>query len=197
MLYLKDNLTERERMARDEMIYIFNPVLKTILAYSKPEEFARYGFNSCRQTAIFGTAILTELLPEYNFKIYEGQFTELYNGQTITYKHAFTIGQYQDRILLIDISRVSKRLLFCQVGDTLYPNEDEWASVALINKEELSLAEMLDFNVKEYFTDKSPIAVLAAIKMTMKDLKGFPEEFRTQFCNDIYEKFTQLRRKFF
>lgn len=194
LYYLDDNLTERERMARDEMIYIFNPVLKAILAYSKPEEFARYGFNSCRQTAIFGTAILTELLPEYTFRLYEGQFAELCDGQMITYKHAFTIGQYKDRMLLIDISRVSKRLLFCPVGDTLYPSKDEWASVSLISKEELSLAEMFDFNVKEYFTGKSPIAVLTAIKMTMKDLKSFPEELRTQFCNDIYEKFTQIRR---
>ena len=194
MLYLKDNLTDRERMARDEMIHIFNPVLKLILAHSNPVEFERYGFNSCRQTAIFGTAILSELLPEYNFKLYEGQFAELYNGQMITYTHAFTIGQYQDRMLLIDISRVSKRLLFHQIEDTLYPCEDEWKNVSLINKEELSLAEMLTSGVVEYFTGKSPMSVLLSIKTLMEELKENPEQYIMQFCDKMYGKYTQLRR---
>ena len=47
-----NQLTEQEEKARDKMVYLFNPVLKYILAHSKPEEFAKYGFNSCRQTAI-------------------------------------------------------------------------------------------------------------------------------------------------
>ena len=194
MLYLKDNLTDRERMARDEMIYIFNPVLKLILAHSNPYEFEKYGFNSCRQTAIFGTAILSELLPEYNFRLYEGQFAELYNGQMITYTHAFTIGQYKDRMLLIDLSRVSKRLLFHQIEDTLYPYEDEWKNVSLISKEELSLAEMLAPDVAEYFTHKSPMSVLLSIKMLMEELKEASEEHRIQFSDKMYAKYTQLRR---
>ena len=194
MLYLNDNLTDRERAVRDEMINIFNPVLKFILSSSNPEEFARYGYNSCRQTAIFATAILTELLPEYTFRLYEGQFAELYEGRLITYKHAFTIGQYKDRMLLIDISRVSKRLLFCPVTDTLYPTEDEWASVSLISKEELSLVDMLDTDVVEYFTHKSPLSVLCTIKALMEDLKGYSEYFRTQFADNIYLKYTELRR---
>lgn len=194
MLYLNDNLTERERMARDEMIYIFNPVLKFILANSKPDEFAKYGFNSCRQTAIFGTAILKELLPEYTFRLYEGQFAELYDGKMITYTHAFTIGQYKERMLLIDISRVSKRLLFTLIGDTLYPIDDEWKYVSLISKEELSLTEMFASGVLEYFTDQEPLSVLTSIKLLMHDLKNLPEELRMRFCDSMYTQFTELRR---
>ena len=38
-----NQLTEQEEKARDIMVYLFNPVLKYILAHSKPEEFAKYG----------------------------------------------------------------------------------------------------------------------------------------------------------
>lgn len=194
MVYLDSNLTEKERMARDEMINVFNPVLKLILSSAKPYEFEKYGFNSCRQTAIFATAILTELLPEYTFRLYEGEFVESYKGQPISYTHAFTIAYHGDRALLIDISRVSKRLLFMPIEDTLYPHIDEWRKVGLISKTELSLSEMLTPGTVEYFTGKEPLAVLSLIKTLMKDLKNKPEHERNQFRDIMYERYTQIGR---
>lgn len=195
MLYFDDNLTEKEREVRDEMIYLFNPVLKFILSSAQPEEFKRYGYNSCRQTAIFGTAIMKELLPEYNFRLYEGQFLELVDSVPTPYIHAFTVATHQDRTLLIDISRVSKRLLFTSVtSPSLYPQTEDWKNVALIAKKELNLRELLMDAGAEYFTRMPHMAVLFSIKGLMKDLKTRPEFERMKFCDKMYNQYTELRR---
>lgn len=195
MLYFDDKLTDKERAVRDEMIYIFNPVLKFILASSKPQEFKRYGYNSCRQTAIFATALMKELLPEYTFRTFEGQFIELIDGRPTPYIHAFTIATHGDRSLLIDISRVSKRLLFTPItSPALYPRTEDWSGVVFLTKEEFDLQKQLFTVEVEYFTNRQPMKVLHLIKALMADLKNKPEEERMRFCDKIYEQYTEIRR---
>ena len=51
-----NQLTEQEEKARDIMVYLFNPVIKYVLANPKPMEFAKYGLNGCRQAGRVGGA---------------------------------------------------------------------------------------------------------------------------------------------
>ena len=192
-LYL-NQLTKQEEKARDIMVYLFNPVLKYILAESKPEEFAKYGFNSCRQTAILGAAYLQKLLPDYNIVPYEGTFIEYLSNGFEQYVHAFILANKYDRRLLIDLSRTSKRLMFHEAPTFLYPSIKDYKNMILINKNPINLDEMINTNIKEYFTNKKPTELLELIETLINYLQTKTQEEKDKFCDIIYSSFTQLRR---
>lgn len=192
-LYL-NQLTKQEEKARDIMVYLFNPVLKYILAESKPEEFAKYGFNSCRQTAILGAAYLQKLLPDYNIVPYEGTFIEYLSNGFEQYVHAFILANKYDRRLLIDLSRTSKRLMFHEAPTFLYPSIKDYKNMILINKNPINLDEMINTNIKEYFTNKKPTELLELIETLIDYLQTKTQEEKDKFCDIIYSSFTQLRR---
>ena len=189
-----NQLTEQEKKARDIMVYLFNPVLKYILAHSKPEEFAKYGFNSCRQTAILGAAYLQKLLPDYDITPYEGLFIENLPSGIEQYIHAFILASKDNRCLLIDLSRTTKRLMFSEVLSALYPSVEEYKNMILINKNLINLHDMIYTDEPEYFTNKKPIEVLEIINTLIDDLQQKEQIERDKFCDIIYELFTELRR---
>ena len=189
-----NQLTEQEEKARDKMVYLFNPVLKYILAHSKPEEFAKYGFNSCRQTAILGAAYLQKLLPDYNIVPYEGLFIENLPNGIEQYIHAFILANKDKRNILIDLSRTTKRLIFHEAFEFLYPLVEEYKNMILINKNLVNLHDMIYTDEPEYFTNKKPIEVLEIINTLIDDLEQKEQIERDKFCDIIYELFTELRR---
>ena len=189
-----NQLTEQEEKARDKMVYLFNPVLKYILAHSKPEEFAKYGFNSCRQTAILGAAYLQKLLPDYNIVPYEGLFIENLPNGIEQYIHAFILANKDKRNILIDLSRTTKRLIFHEAFEFLYPLVEEYKNMILINKNLINLHDMIYTDEPEYFTNKKPIEVLEIINTLIDDLQQKEQIERDKFCDIIYELFTELRR---
>lgn len=194
MLCFESNLTKQEEEARDIMVYLFNPVLKFIFMETNPEEFARYGFNSCRQTAIFGGCYLRELLPDYEIALYEGKFVEYENGKVIPYEHAFLIATKDSRSLIVDLSRTEKRLLFTKIYPGIYPNTEEYKQVALINMNRLSLDEMINMTGVEYYTSMKPLDLYDNIKYLMNELSKKGQEEVFKFCDKIYEQTTKLRR---
>ena len=189
-----NQLTEQEEKARDKMVYLFNPVLKYILAHSKPEEFAKYGFNSCRQTAILGAAYLQKLLPDYNIVPYEGLFIENLPNGIEQYIHAFILANKDKRNILIDLSRTTKRLIFHEAFEFLYPSVEEYKNMILINKNLINLHDMIYTDEPEYFTNKKPIEVLEIINTLIDDLQQKEQIERDKFCDTIYRLFTELRR---
>ena len=189
-----NQLTEQEEKARDKMVYLFNPVLKYILVHSKPEEFAKYGFNSCRQTAILGAAYLQKLLPDYNIVPYEGLFIENLPNGIEQYIHAFILANKDKRNILIDLSRTTKRLIFHEAFEFLYPLVEEYKNMILINKNLINLHDMIYTDEPEYFTNKKPIEVLEIINTLIDDLQQKEQIERDKFCDIIYELFTELRR---
>lgn len=189
-----NQLTEQEEKARDKMVYLFNPVLKYILAHSKPEEFAKYGFNSCRQTAILGAAYLQKLLPDYNIVPYEGLFIENLSNGIEQYIHAFILANKDKRNILIDLSRTTKRLIFHEAFEFLYPLVEEYKNMILINKNLINLHDMIYTDEPEYFTNKKPIEVLEIINTLIDDLQQKEQIERDKFCDTIYRLFTELRR---
>ena len=194
MLCFESNLTKQEEKARDIMVYLFNPVLKFILMTSNCTEFVKYGCNSCRQTAILGAGYLRTLLPDYNFNVYEGSFIENINGQCVPYTHAFIVANKNDRHLVIDLSRTTKKLLFSETYSNVYPEIEDYENVTKIGQKRIDLDLMLETDVPEYFTGKTPRELLSMISALVNDLKALPREKQLEFCDKIYSDTTTLRR---
>jgi hypothetical protein len=163
---------------------------------SNYEEFGRYGFNSCRQTAILGAGYLRKLLPDYELRVYEGHFLENKDGKITPYDHAFIVASKDDghRHLIIDLSRTTKRLLFSESYINLYPQIEDYEDVVKIGQDLMDLDKMLNTDELEYFTGKKPRDLLNMIEILIEDLKTCPKEYQMKFCDKIYEKTTMLRR---
>lgn len=194
MLYFEANLTEREEQARDTMIYMFNPVLKFILMAKNHKEFKRYGYNSCRQTAILGAGYLKTLLPDYTFTVYEGSFIEQIDEQFVPYEHAFIVANKDKRNLIIDLSRTTKRLVFSEITTMDYPEIEDYENVTKIGQVQLNLDEMLNTQEPEYFTRLKPRDLLQTIIFCIDNLKSCSKKEQLEFCDTIYAKTTSLRR---
>ena len=195
MLYFDANLTHQEAQARDIMVYLFNPVLKFLLKSSNPEEFKRYGFNSCRQTAILGAGYLRNLLPDYEFNVYEGYFIENIDGAIVPYTHAFIVAKKNKRHLVIDLSRTTKKLLFQETSSSLsYPEIEDYDNICKVGQTKLDLDDLLNTDVPEYFTEWKPSKLMEVITIFIDTLKKKPVKEQYQFCDKIYSETTTLRR---
>lgn len=196
MLCFESNLTKREEEARDIMVYLFNPVLKFLLMNSNPTEFYRYGCNSCRQTAILGAGYLRKLLPDYEFRVYEGHFVEKIDGKCTPYDHAFIIAHNdkENRHLVIDLSRTTKKLLFSETYLNIYPEIEDYEDVIKIGQDILDLDSLLNTDEPEYFTGWKPQRFMEIINIMIETLKKKPVEEQLKFCDSVYSKTTQLRR---
>lgn len=194
MLCFEANLTKEEEKARDEMVYLFNPVLKFLLMNSNPTEFLRYGCNSCRQTAILGAGYLRKLLPDYDFRVYEGHFIEKINGRCTPYDHAFIVAHKGDRHLVIDLSRTTKKLLFTESYLNIYPEIEDYEDVVKIGQDLLNLDELLNTDEPEFFTGWKPSKFMEIITVMIDVLKKKPKEEQLKFCDSVYSKTTTLRR---
>ena len=196
MLYFESNLTQEEQEARDIMVYLFNPVLKFLLMNGNYEEFKKYGFNSCRQTAILGAAYLKKLLPNYDICVYEGHFIEHLNDRFVPYDHAFIIAKKDsvNRHLVIDLSRTTKKLLFSESCINIYPQIEDYEGVIKLGQDLINLNDMIETDIPEYFTGKKPKELLEIIDTLINDLRCCSKEHQMAFCDYIYSATTTLRR---
>lgn len=176
------------------MVYLFNPVLKFILMSSNYGKFVMYGCNSCRQTAILGAGYLRKLLPDYQFQVYEGHFIERINGVCTPYDHAFIVAHKDDRHLVIDLSRTTKKLLFSEAYSNLYPQIEDYEDVVKIGQDLLNLDELLNTDEPEYFTGRKPRDVMDMIEELINELKTLPKAKQLEFCDKVYSETTKLRR---
>ena len=194
MLCFEANLTEQEEKARDEMVYLFNPVLKFLLLNSNPTEFLRHGCNSCRQTAILGAGYLKKLLPDYDLRVYEGHFIEKIDNKCTPYDYTFIVAHKSNRHLLIDLSRTTKKLLFTETCVNVYPEVEDYEDVVKIGQDLLDLDELLNTDCPEYFTGWKPQKFMKILTIMIETLKSKTKEEQLKFCDSVYSKTTVLRR---
>lgn len=187
-------LTLAEESARDMMVNLFNPVLKFLFLSYNEKEFKKYGFNSCRQTAILGSYFVKMLLPEYEVKAFEGNFTEYEEGIKENYIHAFITAQNGNRKLIIDLSRTTKRLLFHPAFSNLYPTKLDYGFVQYHDCTELDTEALLDIEGGEYYTSKKPRELLITISNLMNDLKNTSDKGIT-FRDAVYQRTTNILRR--
>lgn len=119
-----NELTPKEQRARQFMEERFLPALHAMLEDADPLKYATYGGNACRQTAILGMHFLSQLLPEYKWRAWEGEFDDIINGKARQYDHAWLYGVGPGkRRLLVDLARKVQERLFMLVTANNYPKD--------------------------------------------------------------------------
>ena len=188
-------LTPEEESARDIMTHLFNPVLKSLLCTSNTLEWVKYGYNSCRQSAIFGAIYLQKILPNYKIVPYCGVFLEMVDNKPETYEHCFIVASNGNRNILIDLSRVTHRLLFHKVDKLDYPHCGDYKHVVLLSKQAIDLRAMYyDDDVLEFFTKRHPQEVMKTIVTYINSLSKLPLDMQKEFSERIYREFTHFEK---
>lgn len=174
---------------RDYMMYDFNVSLKLLFFLSSFDEFKKYCFNCCRQTAIFGAAILTEKYPDYEYHIIESSFDDLFMNHPVHYEHAYIVASHKtiNRHLLIDLARTQSPLLFEPISNMFqYSLTGEYKNATLLSSKELNLKEMFNTNETEYLTGIETKNVLKILHKMMNDFKNLDYIGRQFLANQMY-----------
>lgn len=200
MVYVADDtLTIRELAVREELIYFFNPALKFLFMQFGMNKFRQYGFNSCRQTAIFSAAYLRMIMPEYRYVVYEGKFVDKEVSKDVEYEHAFVVGFPKNkatskRLLLIDISRTSRRLLFVhRSANDLYPSDIAgYRNTKLLSIKPIDDEELLMQEEPEFLTGLPPYDLFKIVCNTVEYLKTLSPAKHKRFYTQIYSTVTNI-----
>lgn len=188
-----DGLNEKEKYARDVMVDIFNPALKTMFAQANIEEFTRYGFNSCIQTGIFaGFVLKNALLTDYEVCAYKGQFIDVIDGKFTDYMHCFNTASKDGKTILIDLSRTEKPLMFHEIKVFNYPKDGKYSQMTLLSKEQISIDDHIAMDGGEFYTSLPPTDVIAVLTIRMAQLMSMSAEEREKFKMDAYKQYTHL-----
>lgn len=166
-------LNSQEQAAKEYIEYKFVPVLHEFLKSRNPKEYRRWGGNACKQTAIFGSLFLNELLPNYKWSVWEGLFKDIVKGREVTYNHAWIYGvdRQAGRRLLVDASRNHHERLFIVVGGNKYPKDHpSYLYMEEIERHKLDIQEAL--KDKEYYTFLDTLDFLSQIRVMISNLGG-------------------------
>lgn len=195
MLYIEcEHLTKEEQDIRHELIYLFNPCLKHL--FNQRSEFKEFAYNSCRQTAIFGSVFLLQQLPGYKVSAFEGNFTDVIYNKPVDYKHAFTVIEKAGKKILVDISRTQRQLLFHMIQDLVYPRLKGYEDCKLIEYEELDFCSLLLNQEEEFLTKMLPSEVMIKAWDKYKALKKKPKSEQLNFACNIYNETTGIGDEF-
>jgi len=162
-------LTDKEKQVKALMEGSFVPALHKVLSNANPKEYQRWNGNACRQTAILGVQLLRQFLPNYEWTVWDGDFSDILEGRKVKYNHAWVHGvdKQAKKGLLVDLSRNHHERLFIEVSENKYPrNNPTYKHMRLINKIRIDdLKEMQDL---EYFTALPSMQVLAQVIIEMQ-----------------------------
>jgi hypothetical protein len=144
----------RVELAKRFMFNQFTPALHDLLQSADPHKYRQWGGNMCRQSAIFGAKILEEILPEYEWEVWDGMFSDQFRGEFVKYNHAWIYGKNKEKGkgLLVDLSRRHHERLFIETTQNKYPkNTPDYRHMKLISKEKLDYNHMIE-REQEYYT---------------------------------------------
>lgn len=83
---------DRFEQCKEFMINKFRPSLQNLFYTKGYDRYKEFGFNSCRQTAVFGTFILRDILSEYKWTACEGLMCTPFLGKLVRVEHAWIFG---------------------------------------------------------------------------------------------------------
>lgn len=158
-------LTEREKKVYNTMLNSFVPALKDILRAGNPMEFKRWGENCCRQIAVFGVKVLEQLLPEYEWRAYDGYFFDIVYNEPRNYNHGWIYGKGKSRDLFVDVARIHQEPLFYTTNENKYPSSGDYRYLQEIQRIELPVDELL--NIGEYFTEREGTDILKELLLSL------------------------------
>lgn len=188
--YVDALLSKQEQQMRNFLMYDFNISLKSMLLKYNYKEFDKWFFNSCRQTAVFGSLILNLKYPDYEYKAYEATFNDTLFGKPVTYQHCFVIATHKemDRNILIDIARTTNPLVFEPINDNhFYPNVDNYKDLEMISCVEIPYKDLLVSSVREYMTGLTTMEFLNELLDLMENFKNSTSKDKNTLVQKIYD----------
>lgn len=184
-------LSKQEQQMRNFLMYDFNISLKSMLLKYNYEEFDKYFFNSCRQTAVFGSLVLNLYYPEYGYRAYEATFNDTLFGNPVTYQHCFIIAtnkELNSRNILIDMARTTNPLVFEPIDDNhFYPNVDNYKDLEMISSVEIPYEDLLISPVRKYMTGLTTIEFLIELVELMENYKNSTSKDKNVLVQRIYD----------
>ena len=147
-------LTNKEKKVRRYVFELFIPSLHQIIRSLNHSEYQRWGGNTCRQSAIFGAYFLDQWLPEYEWEVYDGNFTDVINGKEVAFNHAWIYGVSKNggANLFLDLSNVLKERLFIKTNVNAYPKDhEEYKNQKEVSRVQLDWRNMVGTE-REYYT---------------------------------------------
>lgn len=172
-------------------MYDFNLSLKSMLLKYNFEEFDKYFFNSCRQTAVFGALVLNLKYPNYSYEAYEATFDDKLFGRPVTYEHCFIIATHKEinRSILIDMARTTNPLVFEPISDThFYPDVENYKDLKMIACVEIPYRELLISPIKEYMTGLTTIEFLDELLSLIDNYENSTsEQSKNMLVQKIYD----------
>lgn len=148
-------LNDKEIMAKEYMFEVFIPSIHELIKSRNSEEYEKWGGNCCRQSAIFGAVVLSEILPEYTWTVWDGVMDDVIRGKEVNYNHAWIFGKCDGKRLLVDLSRQYQERLFIEVKVNGYPKDHpEYANMVITSREQLDWKKAFDDDL-EYYTQLS------------------------------------------
>lgn len=206
------NLTPFERNLRELCFLFINPVIKNFIAHCNYDAFKNYGFNSCRQTAVFTNFILQEILDHHqifnkNCELIRNDALECYmqDGNFLEdYIHCINVLEYKFkddletiRRITIDMSRTICPLLFyvdeyldCEFTrpDIYYPSVSPYNNVYIASSKVIN-----DYIYDvEYFSKRKGIESAPIMKeIVVNDYINHHIEARYK-AYEVYKNFAPL-----
>lgn len=184
-------LSKQEQQMRNFLMYDFNISLKSMLLKYNYEEFNKYFFNSCRQTAVFGSLVLNLYYPEYGYRAYEATFNDTLFGNPVTYQHCFIIAtnkELNNRNILIDMARTTNPLVFEPINNNhFYPDIENYKDLKMVYCVEIPYEDLLISPVKEYMTGLTTIEFLSELVELMENYKNSTSKDKNVLVQKIYD----------
>lgn len=159
-------LSATEKRVCSVMMTEFVPLVKVRLMKGNLIEYRKWQGNCCMQMAVFGCAVLTDMLPGYDWVMWIGEFKDKIEDRKYEYNHAWIYGLWESKGLLVDMARNHKQNLFIRSNINRFPMIPGYLDQVVISREQADWRELL--LKKEYYTDEYGYVIVEQILNRLK-----------------------------
>lgn len=166
---MKLKLTKQEEYVKQYTFELFIPALHHVICLKNQAEYQKWGGNTCRQSAILGAYFMSQWLPQYDWQVWDGNFTDIIYGKKCEFNHAWIYGVHKETNygLFLDLSNVVKERLFIKTRVNAYPkSHSQYKNQIELNRTQLDWRKMLSTDI-EYYTKMHSLELAQLIHQVM------------------------------